>query len=177
MIHIFLKICVMALVMASAVLTGRQIACGYRKRLLELDALRRCMMILNNEIAYSSSALAECFDAASARCIDKEISEMFADMSRLVSQAQGERASDIWDSCVNRHEGSLHLTDTDIAELYNFGKSLGYLNAQMQTDSIRLYMSVLETQISDAAAHVDNQCRAAKTLSIACGAFVCIILI
>ena len=102
---------------------------------------------------------------------------MFADMSRLISQAQGERASDIWDSCVNGHEGSLHLTDTDIAELYNFGKSLGYLNAQMQTDSIRLYMSVLETQISDAAAHVDNQCRAAKTLSIACGAFVCIILI
>ncbi|HBH93210.1 MAG TPA: hypothetical protein DDX70_08465, partial [Bacteroides sp.] len=65
MIHIFLKICGMALVMASAVLTGRQIACGYRKRLLELDALRRCMMILNNEIAYSSSALAECFEAAS----------------------------------------------------------------------------------------------------------------
>lgn len=177
MIHIFIKICGMAVVMASAVLTGRQLACGYRKRLNELDALRRGMMIFNNEIAYSAASLDECFEAAAARCIDKDISEVFADMSQRIRQAQGECASDIWSRCIQSHESRLQLDTADIAELYNFGKNLGFLNARMQTDAVRLYLSVLDTRISDAAKRVDNQCSVAKTLSIACGAFVCIILI
>lgn len=71
----------------------------------------------------------------------------------------------------------MHLNDEDIAELKTLGMGLGYLDKKMQTDVIELYMSVTDNTLKNASDELSDKCRVTRVLSMACGAFICILLI
>lgn len=174
-----IKMAGMLFIAVSAVLTGNYIILGYKKRIRELEALKKAMVMFKNEIAYSASTLEECFRNISIRCSDEQIAGLFDSAAQKLSDSASNRKSAkvIWEDCIREERVNMHLNEEDITELAALGAGLGYLDAKMQTEAIELYLSISETALKNAVNEIGNKCKVTRALSMACGALICILLI
>lgn len=179
MIGFTIKILGMVFVAAAAVFIGNCMIFGYKKRIKELEALKKSMVMFKNEISYSASTLEECFCNISKRCTDEQVAALFdsAAGKLSLSDAETKSAKLIWEECICKERSNMHLTDEDIAELMSLGAGLGYLDARMQTDAIELYLAVTEMTLKNAVSEIGGKCKVTRVLSMACGAFICILLL
>ena len=172
-----IRITGIVLVAGSVMMVGNYIIFGYQKRIKELESLKKAMVMLKNEIAYSASTLEECFLNIAERCMDQQVAEFFNKAALKLSDTNTKSMKLIWEECICEEMHHMHLNDEDIAELKTLGMGLGYLDKKMQTDVIELYMSVTDNTLKNASDELSDKCRVTRVLSMACGAFICILLI
>lgn len=177
MIGFAVKISGMALVAASAVFVGNYMIFGYKKRIKELEALKKSMVMFKNEILYSASTLEESFANIAKRCTDEQIASFFDSAAQNLAVSEGRSARQIWEECIYKESSCLHLNDEDITELKALGSGLGYLDSKMQTEAVELYLAVSEIALRNAEKEIADKCKVTRVISMACGAFICILLL
>lgn len=179
MIEFAFKMCGALLVIVSALLIGNYMIFGYKKRIKELEALKKAMLLFRNEITYSSAALSECFHDIAARCTDMQIAQLFCSMSDMLSDSASQYSSvrSLWNAVLDGQQCGLHLSSEELQELRELGACLGCPDAKMQTDAIDMYISITDMSIENAAAQIAGKCRVTRVLSLACGLFICIMLL
>ena len=139
-----LKFAGMGLVMLSTVLWGLYMASKEYFRLKDLREMKRAYDILRSEIEYGMSQLGEAAMNVSVKCSEpvRGIFEHFSGQINILGNV-----GQAWSEAVFAQKEKSYFNTEDLDILAAFGKTLGYLDKNMQMNSINMQVDYIDSQI------------------------------
>lgn len=165
----------MGLVLAGSAGLGMWYALLYARRGKNLSACRRAMVLLRGEIAYGRTPLPAALFQAAGRT-GGTVSHFLREVSDRLERGGG-TMEDIWGSAVEEIFTDREMGEQERRELKSLGDTLGYLDAEMQIQTINLYLQRLEQSLEEYEREKRNRTRLYPLLGAMCGALICIIMV
>ncbi len=94
-----------------------------------------------------------------------------------LSEYGGVSFCEIWKEAVAKGLENTSLSKKDLQNLSGFGENLGYLDKEMQLNTIDLYLSQIEEEIKELSKGVKEKTYMYNTLGILGGIFITIIML
>ena len=94
-----------------------------------------------------------------------------------MSELSGETFSQVWKEAVEKELCNTSLLKKDKLDLIQFGENLGYLDKEMQMNTLDLYISQIEDEIEDLSKNVKEKSYLFNSLGIMAGIFITIVMI
>lgn len=163
-----------AVLLACAAL-GFERSAALARRAACLQELQRLIVMLQGEIRYAKTPLSEAFLELSRRT-DGALGRFFSEAASAAGQRDGRSMAEIFRTCAEESLRGSGLLDEDIGQLVRTGARLGYLDREMQVQTLLLYQEDLKRE--GAAAREDYQRRGKmyRRLGILSGCFLIILL-
>lgn len=171
-----MKIIGCILVIASSTGMGFFFSSEMRCRIDDLKELRKLIGLLRGDIRYASTPLPEAISSIHRRHSGR-FDNFFQYISIRLQELSGLTFSDIWKSATEKELSNTSLTKKDKLNLIHFGENLGYLDKDMQMNTLDLYLSQLEEEIVDLSKSVREKTYLYNSLGIMAGVFITIIMI
>ncbi len=170
------KIIGCVLVILSSAAMGFFFSNEVKSRLEDLKELRKLIILLKGDIRYSNSPLPEAVSAIARRhkgCY----SPFFTKVSTRLNELSGLTFQDIWKEAVEKELNDTALTKKDKLQLQQFGENLGYLDKDMQMNTLELFLSQLEEEIRELSKTVKEKAYLYNSLGIMAGIFIAIVML
>ena len=166
----------MILVLFSSAGLGIWSSWCFRGRLKMLERLRQMIYFLKGEITYSHAPLKEAMERVGRREAGS-LGQLFLAVSREIDSGQGESFGEIWSKALKElagQEEGRYLLEQDLEQLRGLGDHLGYLDVDMQSRTLLLYLEEQELSIDYLRSHQRERCRLYTSLGIMGGLFLVI---
>jgi stage III sporulation protein AB len=164
------------LVIVSSAGTGFFFSNEMKCRIEDMKELRKLMVLLRGDIRYANSPLPEAINSIARR--NKGSFEAFlTEVSKKLHELSGLTFPDIWKDAVEKKLANTSLKRKDKLLLTQFGENLGYLDKDMQINTLDLYISQLEDEISESSKTVKEKSYLYNSLGIMAGIFISIIML
>lgn len=173
---ILMKIIGCILVIASSTGIGFYFSSEIRSRIDDLKELRKLIGLLRGDIRYASTPLPEAISSIYRRHSGK-FQSFFEYVSTRLNEMSGTTFNEIWKAAVEKKLENTSLNRKDKLHLIQFGENLGYLDKEMQINTIDLYLTQLEDELKELSGTVKEKAYLYNTLGILAGIFITIILI
>lgn len=147
-----------------------------RCRIEDLKELKKLIGLLRGDIRYANTPLPEAIQVITRRQ-SGNYSAFFQYVSTKLQELSGHTFSDIWKEAVLLKLTDTSLTKKDKLHMIQFGENLGYLDKEMQMNTMDLFISQLEEEIKDLTKSLKEKSYLYNTLGILCGIFIIIIMI
>ena len=147
-----------------------------RSRIKDLTELKKLIHLLKGDIRYVHSPLPEAIQTLSIRH-DGKFKDFFKYVSNLLNEQGGLSFYSIWKVGVETKLGHTALIGKDFENLSRLGESLGYLDKEVQLNTLDLYIQHLEEEISELTKSVKEKSYMYNALGIMGGLFVVIIMV
>jgi stage III sporulation protein AB len=171
-----MKIIGCILVIVSSTGMGFFFSSEMRCRIDDLKELRKLIGLLRGDIRYASTPLPEAISSIHRRHSGR-FSAFFQYISGKLNELSGLTFSEIWKDATEKELSDTSLTKKDKLNLVHFGENLGYLDKDMQMNTLDLYLSQLEEEIVDLSKSVKEKTYLYNSLGIMAGVFITIIMI
>ncbi len=145
-------------------------------RIEDLKELRKLIVLLRGDIRYGSTPLPEAISAI-ARRHEGSFASFFSQVSTKLTQLSGLTFLEIWKEAVEQELSSTSLNKRDKLHLIQFGENLGYLDKDMQMNTLDLFLSQLEEEIQELTKSVKEKAYLYNSLGIMAGIFVSIVML
>lgn len=170
-----IRITGMVLTLAASGILGLYLSSLGKFRLQELLEFKKALLILKSEIEYVATPLPEAMSNISNRTT-KPISKIFEHYSQaLKNNTEGETAYRLWLISINTHKQESFLKGDDWEIIENFGKTLGYLDKQMQVDTINFTTEYIDDQVSKLQESNEKNQRMYRSLGVVGGILLLVI--
>ena len=146
---------------------------GYRVK--DLQEIKKALMILSSEIEHMRAPLPIAC-ANIAKRTKEPISALFANFSSLLTQNQGETAYQLWVQALEIQKPRTFLVAEDWDVVESFGKTLGYLDKQMQQSAIAATVEYIDEKTTSLQAQSDKNKRMYRSLGIIGGLLLAVVL-
>ena len=144
-------------------------------RLGDLQEFKKALMILSSEITHMRAPLpAACANIAKRTA--KHVSEMFGNFSTLLEANTGETAYRLWAQALEGQKPNLYLAEEDLDIIEGFGKTLGYLDREMQQSAITYAVEYIDDKTAGLISQADKNKRMYRSLGIIGGLLLAIVL-
>jgi len=173
---IALKIIGCILVIASSSGIGFFFSNEMRCRINDLKELRKLIALLRGDIRYASTPLPEAISTI-ARRHTGGFQPFFTSVSIKLHEFSGLTFSGIWKEAVEKELLDTSLAKQDKLHLIQFGDNLGYLDKDMQLNTLDLYITQLEDEIVDLSKTAKEKAYLYNSLGIMAGIFISIIML
>lgn len=164
------------LILASATGIGISLSVDVKRYGMELRLLKQMVYMLRGEIKYTKTPLLEAFSSIAVR-MPEPFSSFLREVAAEMEMMDGRSFGEIWREQIGRKLSDTRLKREDKEQLGALGESLGYLDLEMQLSTIGLYLEQLEIRIQDAQESVGAKQKLYKSLGVAGGIFLIILLI
>ncbi|TAH66651.1 MAG: stage III sporulation protein AB [Anaerolineaceae bacterium] len=164
------------LIILSSTLMGFYCSNELKSRIDNLRELRKLIVLLRGDIRYGNTPLPEAISAI-ARRHEGNFKEFFTKVSERLSEHSGNTFSQIWKEAVEIELLKTSLNKKDKSSLIQFGDNLGYLDKEMQMNTLELFLTQLEDEINELSKTAKEKSYLYNTLGIMAGIFISIILI
>ncbi|MEX2104863.1 MAG: stage III sporulation protein SpoIIIAB [Bacilli bacterium] len=144
-----MKLIASIMIIAASTLWGMNKAFRYSKRVNELRQLQQAFKLLETEIVYGFTPLAEAFLHISQRH-NGSIGKLFAQMGIGVNDNQNLTTGQLWEVTLDRIWSETALKKRDREILHQLGAQLGATDRQDQIKHIQLALRMLESEEMDA---------------------------
>jgi stage III sporulation protein AB len=144
-------------------------------RVRDLQELKKALLILRQEIDYMRTPLTDAC-AGVARRVEGGISQLFADFAGALGAAGSDTAYRHWACTVEAAAPAMFLSREDLQAMDGFGKTLGYLDKQMQLAAIGHATSYIDSKIVSIQTAAQKNTRMYRSLGIIGGLLVCVVL-
>lgn len=171
-----LKIIGCILVIASSTGMGFYFSGEMRCRIEDLRELKKLIGLLRGDIRYANTPLPEAINSINRRHSGR-FQAFFAYVSEKLNELSGHTFSEIWKTAAEKELMNTSLAKKDKLHLVQFGENLGYLDKDMQMNTIDLYISQLEEEMKELTRTVKEKSYLYNTLGIMAGIFITIIMI
>ncbi len=145
-------------------------------RLSQMRELKKNIMILRGDIRYGGTPLPEALASLAHRSAGA-FHDFFENTAEKLSDGEGGTFSEIWGSCVDKELKNTSLKEQDKDQLIRLGENLGFLDQEMQLNTIDLYLNLLEEEIKEQAENVKERTRIYNMLGFMAGLFITIIIL
>lgn len=143
-------------------------------RLRFLREMMYCLNVMESEIRFGHSALADVFEKIAKTC-SEDLSKLFLSAVDIM-QGHRSNASEAWNQAVDKISIYLPLTAEDKIIVSSLGGSLGELDIEGQTKNIRLVLEQLKQQEIVALEEKNKSEKLYRNLGTLCGAALIIVL-
>ena len=144
-------------------------------RVQELLEFKKALLILSSEIEYMRAPLAvACGNIAKRTGLT--ISKMFDKFSEFLKQGEGESAYQLWLNAMDTIAESSFLAEEDIDVLEGFGKTLGYLDKNMQQNAIDYAINYIENKVGTLQIQSDKNKKMYRSLGAIVGLLIIVVL-
>lgn len=167
-----MKILGLALVSLTPVIIGLYYAGRGRCRLADLRQLKKALEVLQGEISFAFTALPEAAEHVASR-VEEPVSGLFASFAAALSGGGGS-AAEAWGQALGRTR--LFLEEEDAECLRAFGKTLGYLDRDLQIGAIRTVLGQLADRENFLAEKQRKDGKLYRNLGILGGLLVAVLL-
>jgi stage III sporulation protein AB len=171
-----MKIIGCILVIASSTGMGFFFSNEIRCRIDDLKELKKLIGLLRGDIRYANTPLPEAISSINRRHSGK-FTIFFGNVSEKLHELSGKTFSEVWKNAAEKELANTSLSKKDKLNLIQFGDNLGYLDKDMQMNTLDLYISQLEDEIRDLSKSVKEKAYLYNTLGIMAGIFIVIIMI
>ena len=144
-------------------------------RINELMEFKKALLILSSEIEYMRTPLATACENISKR-VALTTSSMFKHFSELLSKGEGETAYQLWVKSLSSIKSRTFLAEEDQTVLDGFGKTLGYLDKQMQQNAIEYAINYIDEKVGSLQAQGDKNKKMYRSLGIIAGLLITVVL-
>jgi len=160
---------------ASCTALGFYIAAQEGFRLQDLHELKKALLILSSEIEHMRAPLpAAC--ANIAKRTKQVVSELFSSFSQLLEENEGETAYQLWTQATSAQKKHAHFAEEDLDVIDDFGKTLGYLDKQMQKNAINHAVDYIEEKTTALQTQSDKNKRMYRSLGVIGGLLLAVVL-
>ena len=171
-----LKMLGIGMVIATSSAIGFSMSKDLEKRVVQLTELKRMFVMLQGEIKYGKTPLAEGFGKVGQR--SGPLFQGFLQyLSEDMEKRDGRSLSRIFEEGVDLKLEHCYLAKEDLEQLKTVGSHLGYLDIDMQLRNIDLYLEQLNENCIQARQNYQNKSRVYHCLGVMGGLFLAIILI
>lgn len=147
-----------------------------RGRLQDLKDLKKNMFSLRGDIQYGNTPLPDAMEGLAQRCNDN-FTLLFSSVANELKNRGGCTFSVIWDKGIEEHLKQSYLSVNDRRQLTKLGDTLGYLDKDMQTKNIDLYIEQLDVELDEAITTMKEKTRLYNMLGVLFGIFITIVMI
>lgn len=147
-----------------------------KERVEDLKLLKRDMFILKGDIRYAKATLPESLDGIAERNKGK-FYLFFRTVADQLLSGEGYSFQEIWSDAVKEHLNTTCMSEKDKMYFASLGENLGYLDKEMQINTIDLYLARLDEEIESASKAVLEKAKLYNILGIIGGIFITIIML
>lgn len=170
---IFIKYILIFFIFAIFAVIGNLYSRKYVNRVNELEKLKNMLNVFKAKIKFTGLTIQEIFGQIYNDNKDN-IGEIFKTANNYM---ENRIAKEAWEQALEDCKCKNDLKDEDIDELKTLGKMLGNTDIEGQVSQIELTENLLEKQIQEAQMEKQKNLKLYKTLGIATGLTIAIILI
>lgn len=164
------------LIMGSSTAMGFLLSGRLEERIEELECMKKMLMQLKGEIRYHHAMLPEGFRATAGR-MENLYGTLLKNVSEEMEEMDGQTLAQIWEKNVRVVLKESALSKEDKERLVAFGGQMGYLDIEMQINSIELYMEQLQEEIKNAKEGLKRNGKLYRTMGVIAGIFVVILIV
>jgi len=144
-------------------------------RVRDLQEFKKALMILSSEIEHMRAPLPVAC-ANIAKRTTKQVSTLFLEFSKLLEASEGETAYQLWMQALEGQKPYVHLAEEDWEIMESFGKTLGYLDKNMQQNAIAYAVEYIDEKTAGLLAQADKNKRMYRSLGVIGGLLLAIVL-
>ena len=148
---------------------------GFLTRYNILQELERGMLILQGEISYGHTPLPQAFEQMARRTGGK-VSRFFQKIAFLLEEGAADYET-LWNKTIQEFFAHRDMGTEDRKELIQLGKTMGYLDIDMQIQSLELYRNRLCSGIQKMDREREKYVKLYPVLGTMCGAILCIMML
>lgn len=164
------------LIILSSTLMGFYCSSELKSRINDMRELRKLIVLLRGDIRYGSTPLPEAISAI-ARRHEGNFKGFFTTVSVRLNERSGDTFSQIWKDAAEKELITTSLSKKDKNHLIQLGENLGYLDKEMQLNTLDLFLNQMEEEIQEVTKTAKEKAYLYNTLGIMAGIFVSIILV
>lgn len=172
---LWMKIVGCILVITSSTAIGFFFSNEMKYRLDNLRELRKLIVLLRGDIRFANTALPEAISAI-ARRNPGIYKTFFQNTAGKLQELSGRTFTEIWKEGVEIDLKDTSLSKKDKENLIGFGDNLGYLDKDMQLNTLELYITNLEEEITEISQKVKEKSYLYNSLGIMAGIFISILM-
>ena len=162
-------------VMAGSVGIGIYYAAKESFRVKDLLEFKKALLILASEIEYMRSTLSvACANIAKRTSLG--VGTLFENFSRLLAEGEGETAYQLWCEALAEGKERIFLAPEDMTIIEDFGKTLGYLDKQMQQSAITFAVQYIDEKAAALQSRADKNKRMYHSLGVIGGLLITVVL-
>ena len=173
---IIMKILGCIMVIASCTCMGFYFSNEMKERIDDLKELRKLIGLLRGDIRYAATPLPEAISVLNKRH-EGRFHHFLDYVSSKLQELSGQTFAAIWRAGTDTMLSNTSLSRRDKLQLAQLGENLGYLDKDMQVNTLDLYITQLEDEISDLSKTVKEKVYLYNTLGVMAGVFITIIMI
>lgn len=147
-----------------------------KERYANSERIRKALICLRGEIQFARTPMPEAL-ASVARHTSGSISTFFSEVSKELQCGRGSPFSVIWAEKLELHMNGSNIQREDITELKDLGQTLGYLDAEMQVNTVNLYLERMQESLVKQNEEKRDKVRLYNLLGIVGGIFITIIIV
>lgn len=173
---IFFKILGCILVITSSTGIGMYFSSELKNRIADLKDLRKLMFLLRGDIRYANTPLPEAVQALSIRH-DGKYKKFLSEIADKLHELGGISFCSIWKQAITDELNNTSLSKKDLSGLGQLGENLGYLDKDMQINTLDLYISQIEEEIKELSRNVKEKSYLYNSLGVMGGIFITLIMV
>lgn len=169
----FIKYILIFFVFIISTMIGNLYSKKYTNRLNELEKIKNMLNVFKAKIKFTCVPIQDIFSQLYSENQDN-IGEIFKQVNIYMNNNS---AQESWDKALEEAKDKTNLSNEDIAALKTLGKMLGNTDIDGQVSQIELTENLLTKQIENAQEEKKKNLKLYKTLGVATGLTIAIILI
>lgn len=174
--NMYFKITGMVLIIGSSTGIGFLKAGELQKRMDESRQLYHIFKMLESEIKYAGTPLAEAFLHISRKA-EAPYKIWMEQLAKDLSAKEGRTFWKSWEKSIHTYLETSALDRHEKEELILFGKNLGYLDREMQTGAIELYLRQLDEEMGQLGRELDARKKLYCCLGVIGGIFLAVVCV
>jgi len=170
----YLQLLGAAVVVGGAVALGFHYAARESARLLDLLEFKKALMILSSEIDYMRTPL----PAAAANIgkrTERWVGPFFSRFGEVLAANDGETAYQLWVRVLGDVGDAADLVEEDLKVIDGFGKTLGYLDRDMQRNAIDYAVRYVDETCAVLQVQAEKSKKMYRSLGVIGGLFLAVV--
>lgn len=147
-----------------------------KSRIHDLKELKKIIILLRGDIQYANTPLPEAVQALSKRH-SGGYKKFLHNVGKRLLELNGVSFSVIWNEAAQQYLQNTSLVKEDFELLNQLGESIGYLDKNMQINTLDLYLAQVEEKIGELSQTVKEKSYLYNSLGLMGGIFITIILL
>lgn len=162
-------------VVGGAAALGFYYASLEKERTQDLLELKKALLILSSEIEYMRTPLPTASTNIGKRA-QRWVGPLFTRFGELLTNNESETAYRLWMQAITEMKGSTNLTNEDWEVVEGFGKTLGYLDKQMQQNAIGYVVEYIDEKAETLQKKSETNKKMYRSLGILGGLLLAVVL-
>lgn len=171
-----LKLIGSVMILVSGTMLGVKMGYNLKMRLSQLKRFEKIISMLTGEIRYNNSTIPEALNHVGAHMVNP-FNEILMKISEELDAFEGRTFKEIWENAFEENRTKLCFTKEQLENIKHLGESLGYLDKQMQINTLDLFMEQIRTDIKDMEKTISDNVRLYNCLGVMGGILVILIIV